>query len=271
MFEVIVAALFGLLIGSFLNVCIYRLPRDLSVAKPRSHCPSCEKTIAWYDNIPVLSYLVLRGRCRHCGAGISWRYPLVEVVTGVCFAAAVAKDGPTLAAVKLCLFSAILIALMFADLEERILPDEFTKGGFVLGLLMTYLVPRNPGVSRLLLPASWSDSVLSTIDSVLAALAAAGSMWFVAVFYEKVRHKEGLGFGDVKMVAMIAAFLGLMPTLLALIIGSVSGALIGVLYIAVTRKDMSTYQLPFGTFIGAAALVAGFTGRRIIDWYLRVN
>lgn len=271
MLEALIAAIAGLLAGSFLNVCIYRLPRDLSVVKPRSHCPACEKTIAWHDNIPVLSYVLLRGRCRHCGAGISWRYPLVELLTAACFAAAITKEGPTLAGVKLCLFCAILITLIFADMEERILPDEFTLGGFVAGLVMTFLVPRNPSVSRLILPASWPDSVLSTVDSVLAAVAASGSMWFVAVFYEKVRHKEGLGFGDVKMVAMIAAFLGLMPTLLALIIGSVAGAVIGVLYILITRKDMNTYQLPFGTFIGAAALLVGFTGRRMIEWYLHAN
>ena len=270
MFEILIAGLFGLLIGSFLNVCVYRLPRDLSVVRPRSHCPNCGKTIAWYDNLPVLSYLVLRGRCRHCGSGISWRYPLVELLTAVCFAGAIAKHGPTLAGAKLCLFSAILITLIFSDIEERILPDEFTLGGLVIGLALNFLIPRNPTVSRLFLPASWPDNVLSTIEAVLSAAVVAGAMWFVAVFYERVRHREGLGFGDVKMVAMIAVFLGLMPTLLALIIGSVSGAVIGVLYILLTRKDMSTYQLPFGSFIGAAALLVGFTGRGIIDWYLQL-
>src|SRR5271165_3510757 len=141
MIEALIAGLFGLLIGSFLNVCIYRLPRDLSVVHPRSYCPRCEHPIAWYDNIPVVSFALLRGRCRHCGATIPWRYPLVELLTGVAFAGAVSLLGPVIAAAKLCVFSAILIALVFAGLEERILPDEFTLGGIAAGLLFSVFVP----------------------------------------------------------------------------------------------------------------------------------
>ena len=134
--EACLALLFGLLIGSFLNVCIYRWPRDLSVVRPRSHCIACDKTIAWYDNVPLLSYALLRGRCRYCGARISWRYPVVELATGLLFFSFVLALGPTLAALKMCIFSAMLVALVFSDFEERILPDEFTLGGTVVGLII---------------------------------------------------------------------------------------------------------------------------------------
>lgn len=246
MFEMIVAFLAGLLIGSFLNVCIYRLPRDLSVVAPRSYCPHCETTIAWYDNIPVLSFLVLRGRCRHCRKGIPLRYPLVELATATAFAICVASlktnsGGPSLAAVKWCVFSALLIALIASDLEERILPDEFTLGGTVLGLIFAALAP-------------FDHRMISLAASAFGAVVASGALWLVGWLYKKIRHREGLGLGDVKMLAMMGAFLGAPDTLLAVIAGSAFGAATGLAYILVTRKDPSTYQLPFGTFLGAAAL-----------------
>src|SRR5262249_11495413 len=142
--EALFALLFGLLIGSFLNVCIYRWPRDLSVVRPRSHCPSCQKQIAAWDNIPLVSYIVLAGKCRHCGARISPRYPLDEFATGALFFYFVARLGPTLLAVKMCCLTAMLLALIFTDLEERILPDEFTIGGTVLGLAFALFVPFKP-------------------------------------------------------------------------------------------------------------------------------
>src|ERR1035438_8845959 len=141
MVEAIIAFLAGLLIGSFLNVCVFRLPRDLSVVQPRSFCPHCEKTIAWYDNIPVVSFLLLRGRCRHCQARILLRYPLVELATGLAFAVCVAALGVTLLAVKYAIFSAILIALIATDFEEHILPDEFTLGGTLIGLVLALFIP----------------------------------------------------------------------------------------------------------------------------------
>src|ERR1039458_9901222 len=144
----ILAFLFGLLIGSFLNVCIYRWPRDLSVVRPRSHCPSCEKTIAWYDNIPLLSYALLGGRCRHCRARISPRYPVVELLTGALFFVFVWRLGPSLAAVKFCLLSALLVGLTFSDLEARILPDEFTLGGMAAGLVLAWFVPVNDDIAQ---------------------------------------------------------------------------------------------------------------------------
>src|SRR5581483_5768374 len=138
MIEAILAMVFGLLIGSFLNVCIYRWPRDLSVVRPRSHCVGCEKTIAWYDNIPVVSFVVLGGRCRYCGGGISFRYPVVELTVGLLWFYWVYTYGLTAVAAKMAILTAILVALVFSDLEERILPDEFTLGGLVIGLVFAY-------------------------------------------------------------------------------------------------------------------------------------
>jgi len=211
----------GLLIGSFLNVCIFRLPRDLSVAKPaRSFCPFCEKTIAWYDNIPVLSYILLRAKCRQCGAGIPWRYPVVELATGIAFAICVASFGLHLIALKYVLFSAIMITLIASDFEERILPDEFTLGGAIAGLIIAYFVPLQLEFSLLLFPYTWGRHWLSVIEAAMGAGIVSGAIWLAGWIYEKVRHREGLGLGDVKMLMAIGAFLGLAAALMTLIIAS---------------------------------------------------
>ena len=260
MIEAGIAFLFGLLIGSFLNVCVYRMPRDLSVVRPRSFCPSCEKMIAWYDNIPLLSYALLGARCRHCRARIPLRYPLVELATAAAFALWFAVLGPTLAAAKYAVFSAILIALIASDFEERILPDEFTIGGTVIGLAFAPFVPLQIRWAILLLPASLNVRWLSLAEAALGAGFASGIIWFVGWLYEKVRHREGLGLGDVKMIAMIGAFLGLEPALLTLIAGSLLGSVVGLGYILVKGKDASTYELPFGSFLGFAALAVAIFG-----------
>jgi leader peptidase (prepilin peptidase)/N-methyltransferase len=254
----ILAGLFGLLIGSFLNVCIFRLPRDLSVVTPRSFCPECEAPIAWFDNIPLLSYLILRARCRKCGKRIPLRYPLVELLTGAVFFCAVWAAGLNAGACKLCVFGAILIALVFSDLEERILPDEFTLGGTLVGILFAIWVPMKFGIMHLLLFSVRNTGVLSLAEAAFAAGFCAGTLWLVGALYQRIRHREGLGFGDVKMVAMIGAFLGLQGALLTLIVGSLLGAIVGLCYIWFTGKDASTYELPFGTFLGTAALGVGF-------------
>lgn len=257
MIEIVLAFLAGLLIGSFLNVCVFRLPRDLSVVTPaRSFCPFCEKTIAWYDNIPVLSYILLRGKCRHCGARIPLRYPAVELGTAVAFAMCVAAFGATPSALKYALFSAIMITLIACDFEERILPDEFTKGGAVLGLILAWFVPLRPEFSPFLVPYTWGPRWLSVGESAIGAVISSGSIWFAGWMYEKIRHREGLGFGDVKMIFLIGAFLGLPAALLTLIAASLIGAVGGLLFIKFTGKDASTYELPFGSFLGAAALAA---------------
>ena len=272
MSESLIAGLFGLLIGSFLNVCIYRWPRDLSVVRPRSACIACEKPIAWYDNVPVLSYLLLRGRCRQCGAGIHGRYPLVELLTAVCFAYFVHHAGLNVAAAKYCVFSAMVIALVFTDLDMLILPDELTLGGFIIGLVFALFTPVPDSTFHTL--ASLFGVQLTgrpgmLVEALFGGLIPAGSIWFGGWLFEKLRHKEGLGFGDVKMLAMVGAFLGIRGTLLTIILGAVAGSIIGVIFIKATGKDASDYPLPFGTFLGAAALVAAVQGQSMIGWYMR--
>jgi len=265
MMEAIAALVFGLLIGSFLNVCIYRWPRDLSVVRPRSHCVACDKTIAWYDNIPLASFVILGGRCRHCGARIPWRYPLVELATGALFFYWVLSHGLTAEAGKMCVFSAILLALLFCDLEERILPDEMTLGGLAAGLILAAFVKTPDAVTEALLSIAGikiPERLTWVAAAALSAALPAFFLWAAGWAYQKVRHREGLGFGDVKLVAMVGAFLGLENSLMTLIVGSVSGSILGYAYIKLTGKDPATYELPFGSFLCVAALIVTFLPNR---------
>lgn len=252
----ILAALFGLLIGSFLNVCIFRMPRDLSVVRPRSFCPGCEKMIAWYDNIPVLSYFLLGGRCRHCKEKIPIRYPIVEIATAAAFAFWAARLGWSLGTVKYCVFSAILIALIATDIEERILPDEFTLGGAVAGLIFAAFLRLPTGLTLLFLPNTTGLRWRSLTEGAVGAVIPAGIFWFFGFVFEKLRNKEGLGLGDVKMIGMMGAFLGLQFTLLTMFGAALLGSVTGLIYIFATRKDASSYPLPFGSFLGLAAFGA---------------
>jgi leader peptidase (prepilin peptidase)/N-methyltransferase len=275
MIDIVLAVAAGLLIGSFLNVCVFRLPRDLSVVRPRSFCPGCEHTIAWYDNIPIVSYLVLGARCRHCKARIPLRYPVVELATAAAFGVCVAALGPSLAGLKYCIFSAILITLIASDMEERILPDEFTIGGTVVGLVLALFVPMERpgdiGFARLLLSSEVGWRWLSLTESAIGAGLSAAMIWLVGWGYEKLRHREGLGFGDVKMIAMIGAFLGLRWALLTLIAASLFGSVGGLAYIFLTGKDASSYELPFGSFLGLAALAVAIFGDVVVVWYSRLG
>jgi leader peptidase (prepilin peptidase)/N-methyltransferase len=255
--ESILAFVFGLLIGSFLNVAIHRWPRGRSVVKPRSHCVRCRKMIAWYDNIPIVSYVVLGGQCRHCGRRISIRYPLVELLTGLVFFSFVWRFGATPTAAKMCLLGAMLIALFFCDLEKRILPDELTLGGTLLGIILAAFVPIEDITSTALfwafgldIPKRWQ----SLTEAILGAGLPAFFLWFGGWLYFKLRHREGLGLGDVKLIAMVGSFLGLRAALTTLVLGSIAGSVLGYAYIKATRREVSTYELPFGTFLGAAAL-----------------
>jgi leader peptidase (prepilin peptidase)/N-methyltransferase len=299
--DAILAFFAGLLIGSFLNVCVFRMPRDLSVVRPRSFCPACEKTIAWYDNVPLLSYLLLRGKCRYCGWRIPVRYPLVELLTGVAFAICFAALGPTLPAFKYALFSAMLIALIATDMEERILPDEFTLGGTLAGLVLAWFVPVDPeGLIGYLLRQSFGPHGASLMEAAVGAGVSSGSIWFVGWLFLKIRHREGMGLGDVKMIAMIGSFLGLEATLRTLIVASLFGAIVGPPAIVFTRRKLIRrlaqwlgrrppekvsrrnvfrapiavvfrYQLPFGSFLGAAALAVAMWGDVIRIWYAKLG
>ena len=251
----IAAGVFGLLFGSFLNVCIYRIPRDLSVVFPRSFCPECGQQIAWYDNVPIVSYAILRGRCRACARPIGLRYPFVELITASVLVLTAWRYGWTLAALKWALFECLVIVLFWTDVEERILPDELTLGGTVAGLLFACFVPVHAAIVEVFfgnLAVLWRSLVASTLGIVLLA----GPIWGVGAIYKRVRGREGLGLGDVKLLALVGVFLGVEQGVLALMIGAISGAGLGVLYVLITRKDMSTYELPFGSFLclGAAIL-----------------
>jgi leader peptidase (prepilin peptidase)/N-methyltransferase len=257
-FHLFLAVVCGLLFGSFLNVCIFRLPRDLSVVTPRSFCPECSHPLAWYDNIPLLSFLLLRAHCRHCGKKIYSRYPLVEVAAAALLCWVVTRYGWSLAALKWALFELLLLALFFTDLEERILPDELTLGGAACGLLLAFFVSVPGVIGELWFPKQplyWR----SLVNACLGALFLAGPLWLLAVVYAHIRKKEGLGLGDVKLLVFMGLFLGLENGLLALMIGAVLGTVLGLLYIVVRRKDPGSYELPFGSFLClGAALVPLF-------------
>jgi leader peptidase (prepilin peptidase)/N-methyltransferase len=195
----------------------------------------------------------------------------VELLTAAAFFWSVRYLGLTLAALKYCVFGAILTALVFSDLEERILPDEFTLGGTALGVIFAALVPLKSGILRLVFLSPKNERLLSVCDSLLAVVFCAGALWVVGALYQKLRHREGLGLGDVKMIAMVGAFLGVQGALLTLIAGSLLGAIVGLAYIWFTGKDASTYELPFGTFLGVAALGVGFFGEVVFNWYSRLG
>ena len=270
MLEAALAALLGLLVGSFLNVCIYRFPRDLTVVRPRSFCPECEKPIAWYDNVPLLSFVLLKGRCRHCGKPIPARYPIVEALTAALFFSFVAALGPSLVAFKFCLLSALLVGMIFADFEERILPDEFTLGGLLAGLALSWVIPIQDGTVEFFLAvagAPLKGPALSLVESIVGAAIPSGFLWLTGVLFQKLRHKEGLGFGDVKMVATVGAFMGLRASMLTLIVGSLLGSVMGLIYILAAKKDHSSYELPFGSFLGIAAIGVSLMTQSVIAWY----
>lgn len=268
--EALLALLFGLIIGSFLNVCIYRWPRDLSVVRPRSHCPACGKTITWGDNIPLASYAILRGRCRHCTERIPLRYPAVELLTGLLFFYFVWTLGPTLAALKMCVLSALLVGLMFTDVEALILPDELTLGGTAVGIVFAIFTPMPASVVWFILALARIEPTGRTawiMEAALGAALPAFFLWIVRWAYEKIRHREGLGLGDIKLIAMVGSFLGLSGALLTLVAGSLAGSIIGYGYIRATGKDPATYELPMGTFLGVAALAIAIAAKTVLPWY----
>jgi leader peptidase (prepilin peptidase)/N-methyltransferase len=246
---VLSCAAMGLVFGSFLNVCIYRLPQHASVTWPASHCTSCLRRLAWYENVPVISWLALRGRCRTCGAAISAMYPLVEVTTALVFAGGAAVYGFTPLLVVRLAFASALIVLFAIDLRHHILPNVITLPGIVAGFVASLFLP----------PGWWS--------SLIGILAGGGVLLGIAEAYYRVRGQEGLGMGDVKMLAMIGAFLGWPLMLLTLALASFAGSLVGVGLLASGRSDMQA-ALPFGTFLAVGALVAAVVGDPIVTWYV---
>ena len=239
----------GLVVGSFLNVCIYRLPRGQSVNWPGSRCTTCDRSLAWYENIPVVSWVVLRGRCRTCGERISVMYPIVEVITAALFIAGYVIYGWTpLLAVRLA-FTCAMIVLFVIDLQHYLLPNVITVPGIVIGFALS-----------LVLPPGWKASLIGLI-------AGGGLLFAIAEAWYRFRGIEGLGMGDVKMLAMIGAFLGWKLMLVTLVLSSFAGSLIGVGAIALGRGGMKS-MLPFGTFLAVGALTAAVAGDVILSWYL---
>jgi leader peptidase (prepilin peptidase)/N-methyltransferase len=266
----LLAAGIGLCIGSFLNVCIHRLPRGLSVVLPRSACPGCRTLIAWHDNIPLLSWLILRGRCRSCGAPIAARYPLVEAATGTLFVAALVVAGPTLEAAVTALFGAALLALILIDAEHQLLPDAITLPGIAAGIALS---PLRAAVA----PVAAGRPLAALLFSIAAAALGYAIPWALNGAYHgwqalrgvaKPAREDGIGRGDYKLLAMIGAFLGARLLLFTLFAGAVSGAAWGLTLMA-TRGYGWKSKLPFGVFLGGAAVVALFAGDWLVEAYLR--
>ena len=242
-------AVFGLLLGSFFNVVVYRLPRGLDVSRPRSRCPHCESLIPWYRNIPVLSWVVLGGRCGDCRGPISARYPLVETAVGVLFGAAVYRWGVSWTTLSSMIFGSAMLVLALIDYDFKILPNAITLPGTVVGFTLSFLDPR-----------------ISWVDSAVGIVAGGGLLYGVAWLYLKLRGQQGMGMGDVKMIAMIGAFVGWQGALLTIFLGSMFGSVVGVALMKIKGRQWD-YALPFGTFLALAAVIVDWGGPELMTWY----
>ena len=293
----------GLAFGSFLNVCVYRLPRGFSTVTPRSACPKCKNPIAFYDNLPVLSWLILRGRCRHCKTSISPRYLMIELLTGMLFLSCYWYFGLSFSTLKFCTFGFLILGLIYTDAETKLLPDKLTLPGLALGIIFSLIVPVNDLISQFLpammnLPfsADISARLLSLFDSLLGAAVGASFIYGAGAVYLRWRGTEGMGFGDVKLMAMVGAFLGVKLTVFTIFTASVAGSLFGLTTVLVVwlkrthrfAKRLASaqaarrrawqsaqvvyrnYQMPFGVFLGSMALFALFFGDRFLHWYGRL-
>lgn len=266
-------AVFGLVFGSFLNVCIVRLPRKQSILVPRSHCPVCKHPIRWFDNIPLLSYLLLRGRCRDCHARISPLYPSVEALTALLLVATFDRFGLSPEFVKYSALVMMLIVLIFTDLRERRIPHAVTVLGISLGLLFSFFIPvDNRPLEWLALRMGWflPRMVSSVLGAIMGAITGGGLFYAVgeAFYILGGREKEYLGFGDVMLMLMIGTFLGPPLTLLTILLGSLGGSIIALSF-TVAAPRFRNYPWPYGTFLGVAAIYSALDGTRLVDAYLR--
>ncbi len=263
------AFLLGLVVGSFLNVCIHRWPRTESVVAPRSHCPACNRQIAWHDNVPALSYILLRGRCRSCGVAVPARYLLVELATAGLFALVALKFGAGLAALKVALLAAMLMILFFTDLEHFVLPDQVTVSGLLAGIAFSPFVPLRAGVAQVgcdllgVYPAPWAVSLL---ESLASALIFGGILYMTGEIFYRLRGVEGLGFGDVKLVAMLAAFQGSSEALLVLLAACLLATLYGTAAVLSGRRQWRS-PLPLGSYLAFAGIAAIFCAGDVLNRY----
>jgi len=248
---IIVSIILGALIGSFLNVCILRVPKGESIVIPGSHCPHCNKPIKFYDNIPLVSYFLLRGKCRHCSEPISLQYPLVEGITAVLSLLLIRKYGPSLSYLFYFLFVDGLIVITVIDLYHQIIPDVVSIPGIGIGLLCSLIIPH-----------------LASLDSLAGILLGGGSLFLVATVYQWLFKREGMGGGDVKLLAMIGAFLGWKAVILTILLSSLVGSMVGIVVILLKGKDFK-YAIPFGPFLSFGAVIALFYQNEIISWYLQ--
>jgi len=246
------SVLLGLALGSFLNVCIYRIPIKKSIINPRSGCPHCEEKIKFYDNIPLVSYLILLGKCRYCRHPISWHYPAVEALTGLLSLALFMRYGFSYQYLLLLLFTASLVAISFIDLHHQIIPDVLSLPGILVGF----------AASLILAHLSW-------LDSAIGIIAGGGSLYLVAVIYQRLTGKEGMGGGDVKLLAMIGAWMGWRSLPLIVLMSSLTGAIIGSLFLLLAGKGFRA-RIPFGPFLSLGALLHLFLGPQLTHWYLRL-
>ncbi|WP_420850276.1 prepilin peptidase [Oryzomonas sagensis] len=244
---------FGLVVGSFLNVCISRMPRNESVVFPPSHCPLCKYRIRWFDNIPLLSYLWLRGRCRGCGAHISLQYPLVELLNGLLTLALFWRFGLSLSFLALFLFCSALVVITFIDIEHQIIPDEISLPGIVIGFIFSFFLP-------------WQ----TWVGSLVGILLGGGSLLLVASCYQWLTGKEGMGGGDIKLLAMMGAFLGWKAVPFIIFASSLVGSVVGIAMMLILKKD-SKLAIPFGPYLAFGAVLYIFYGGRLIQWYLHVG
>ena len=249
----IVSIIFGAMIGSFLNVCICRLPKEQSIIWPSSHCPHCQKPIRFYDNIPLLSYFLLRGKCRYCKRPISIQYPLVEAITVLSSVFLVMRFGPSLSFLFYFAFIAALIVITVIDLYHQIIPDVISLPGIGIGLLASLLIPE-----------------ITFWNSLIGVLLGGGSLFLVATLYQWLFKREGMGGGDVKLLAMIGAFLGWKAVILTILLSSLIGAITGIFIMVWKGKDFK-YAIPFGPFLSLGAAISLFYGESLIRWYLYSN
>lgn len=250
---IVISVIFGALIGSFLNVCIWRIPKEESIIWPGSHCPHCQKPIQFYDNIPLLSYFLLRGKCRHCKEPISIQYPLVEGAAALASLFLMMIYGPSLSFIFYFAFIGALIVITVIDLYLQIIPDVISLPGIGVGLLASLLIPE-----------------ITFWNSLIGILLGGGSLFSVATLYQWLFKREGMGGGDVKLLAMIGAFLGWKAVILTILLSSLIGSITGIVIMVWKGKD-SKYAIPFGPFLSLGAVISLFYGEPLIRWYLEFN
>lgn len=248
-FVTILSVLFGLALGSFMNVCIFRIPLKRSILSPASSCPHCNEKISFYDNIPLISYLILLGKCRHCRHPISWQYPAVEALTGLLSLAFFIRYGLSYQYFLLLLFAATLITISFIDLRHKIIPDVLSVPGIIIGWATSFILP---GIS-------WLDSLIGLIGG-------GGSLFLVGLIYERLTGRQGMGGGDVKLLAMIGAWMGWRPLPLVVLISSLTGAVAGFAFLLLAGKGFRV-RIPFGPFLSLGALLYLFFGPELTRWY----